>query len=51
MISEKKTKIVATIGPKTEDKASLKKLLKAGMNVIRMNFFYLIPWSPLPLVG
>ena len=35
---DKKTKIVATIGPKTESQAMLEKLLKAGMNVIRMNF-------------
>jgi len=34
----KKTKIVCTIGPKTESPAAMEKLLKAGMNVIRMNF-------------
>ncbi len=34
----KKTKIVATIGPKSEDKAILRKLIKAGMNVARLNF-------------
>ncbi len=34
----KKTKIVCTIGPKTEDSVQMEKLLKAGMNVIRMNF-------------
>ncbi|MES3005149.1 MAG: pyruvate kinase [Patescibacteria group bacterium] len=34
----KKTKIVATIGPKTENQESLEKLLKAGMNVMRLNF-------------
>ncbi|MEI6553290.1 MAG: pyruvate kinase [bacterium] len=34
----KKTKIVATIGPVTESKEQLKKMLKAGMNVMRMNF-------------
>ncbi len=34
----KKTKIVATIGPATESKESLTKLLKAGMNVMRLNF-------------
>lgn len=38
MISNKKTKIVATIGPATESQAQLEKLLKAGLNVIRMNF-------------
>ncbi len=35
---EKKTKIVATIGPATQSAEMLAKLLKAGMNVIRMNF-------------
>lgn len=34
----KKTKIVCTIGPKTETPESMEKLLKSGMNVIRMNF-------------
>lgn len=38
MISNKKTKIVATIGPVTESQEQLEKLLKAGLNVIRMNF-------------
>lgn len=34
----KKTKIVATIGPATESQEMLEKLLKVGLNVIRMNF-------------
>lgn len=34
----KKTKIVCTIGPKTESVEMLSKLLEAGMNVMRMNF-------------
>lgn len=34
----KKTKIVATIGPVTENVEMLEKLLQAGMNVIRLNF-------------
>jgi len=34
----KKTKIVATIGPVTESKESMEKLVKAGMNVVRLNF-------------
>ena len=34
----KKTKIVATIGPATSSEEMLSKLLKAGMNVIRLNF-------------
>ncbi len=35
---EKKTKIVCTIGPATTSEENLAKLLKAGMNVMRMNF-------------
>lgn len=34
----KKTKIVCTIGPKTESEDSILSLLKAGMNVMRLNF-------------
>lgn len=38
MTLKKKTKIVATIGPATESEEMLTKLLKAGLNVVRMNF-------------
>ncbi|AEW44539.1 pyruvate kinase [Serratia symbiotica str. 'Cinara cedri'] len=34
----KKTKIVCTIGPKTESEEMFTKLLNAGMNVMRLNF-------------
>ncbi|KND49454.1 MAG: pyruvate kinase [Parcubacteria bacterium C7867-003] len=34
----KKTKIVATIGPKTESEEMLAKMLNAGMDVMRLNF-------------
>ena len=34
----KKTKIVATIGPATSSAEMLSKLLKAGLNVVRLNF-------------
>lgn len=34
----KKTKIVCTIGPKSENKPMMSKLLDAGMNVMRLNF-------------
>ncbi len=34
----KKTKIVCTIGPASEQKEMLTKLISAGMNVMRMNF-------------
>jgi pyruvate kinase len=37
-ISHKKTKIVATIGPATSSQEQLEKLLKAGLNVMRLNF-------------
>jgi len=35
---DKKTKVVATIGPVTSSQAMLEKLLKAGFNVMRLNF-------------
>ncbi len=38
MILDKKTKIVATIGPATESEKALTKLLRQGLNVVRMNF-------------
>jgi len=34
----KRTKIVATIGPATEDEKTMTALAKAGMNVMRLNF-------------
>lgn len=35
---EKKTKIVCTIGPSSDSTEMLEKLMKAGMNVCRLNF-------------
>ena len=34
----KRTKIVCTIGPKSEPKGEMLKLVNAGMNIIRLNF-------------
>jgi pyruvate kinase len=37
-VSNKRTKIVATIGPASRDPAILRELLLAGVNVVRLNF-------------
>ena len=34
----KKTKIICTLGPASSNKATLKKMAKAGMDVVRLNF-------------
>ena len=34
----KNTKIVATIGPASEEKETLRSMIEAGMNVARLNF-------------
>jgi len=34
----KRTKIVATIGPASESKSTIEKMIKAGLNVARLNF-------------
>ena len=34
----RRTKIVATLGPATDDRAKLKQVLAAGVNVVRLNF-------------
>jgi pyruvate kinase len=34
----KKTKIVCTIGPASEDRETLTEMIKTGMNVARLNF-------------
>jgi pyruvate kinase len=39
----RRTKIVATLGPATDDKAILKEVLAAGVNVVRLNFSHGIP--------
>src|SRR3989344_2150744 len=38
MTTNKKTKIVATIGPATDSVEVLEKLIDAGLNVMRLNF-------------
>ncbi len=38
MLADRRTKIVATIGPSTRSRESLEKAIRAGMNVARLNF-------------
>ena len=38
MIDDKRTKIICTVGPATEDDDVLRKMMLAGMNVARLNF-------------
>jgi len=38
MLADRRAKIVATIGPATREEENLKKAIKAGMNVARLNF-------------
>lgn len=38
MLQKRKTKIICTIGPASEDKAMMTKLVENGMNIIRLNF-------------
>ena len=38
MLADRRTKIVATIGPASSSKENLKKAIMAGMNVARLNF-------------
>ncbi len=33
-----KTKIVCTLGPATSDEATIEEMIRAGMNVARINF-------------
>ena len=37
----RKTKIIATIGPSTSNKSMLRKIIKRGVNVCRLNFSHL----------
>lgn len=39
----RRTKIVATLGPATDDREVLKQILEAGVNVVRLNFSHGIP--------
>jgi len=38
MLADRRTKIVATIGPATSSRENLEKAIRAGMNVARLNF-------------
>ncbi|MBI5222522.1 MAG: pyruvate kinase, partial [Candidatus Magasanikbacteria bacterium] len=38
MFNAKRTKIVCTLGPSSESSETITKMVKAGMNVARLNF-------------
>ena len=42
MRNRKKTKIVATLGPSTDDKKILEEMMDVGVNVFRINFSHAI---------
>ncbi|MCH7834718.1 MAG: hypothetical protein IH911_06540, partial [Proteobacteria bacterium] len=35
---QRRTKIVATLGPATDDRKTLRKMIEAGLDVARLNF-------------
>ena len=37
-LRDKKTKIVATLGPSSRDKETIRKMIRGGLNVARINF-------------
>ena len=47
----KRTKIVATIGPASESEEMLRRLIEAGMDVVRLNFSHRSAEQAKPLVG
>src|SRR6202007_2135389 len=47
----KRTKIVATIGPASESEEMLRRLIEAGMDVVRLNFSHRSAEQAKPLVA
>ena len=39
-MKQKKTKIICTIGPSSEDAGTIKDLIEGGMDVARLNFLH-----------
>ena len=49
--SRRRTKIVATVGPNSRDAETLEKLIKAGVNVFRLNFSHGTPDQHLSVIN
>src|ERR1700759_1167414 len=50
ILADRRTKIVATIGPATRSPEQLKRLIESGVNVVRLNFSHGSHEDHLPVI-